>query len=48
MRDKRTPKDVCGEAIHRSDVLTTELRRTRDELDHINARFMYDMSPAYC
>ena len=28
--------------------LTTELRRTRDELDHIDTRFMYDMSPAYC
>ena len=26
--------------------LTTELRR--DELDHIDTRFMYDMSPAYC
>ena len=26
--------------------LTTELQRTRDELDHIDTRFMYDMSPA--
>ena len=26
---------------------TTEQRRTRDELDHINTRFVYNMSPAY-
>lgn len=30
------------------DALTTELWRPRGKLPHVEARFIYDMRPAYC